>query len=98
MTVEERYRERYKSGDTPWDVGQPDFNLIEVVTKKPILRSLTPFLHEQNMDDEKTADQVKADHLRSLGPELGPVFSALSNDLAWLQVSNSLVPILPAGH
>ena len=37
MTVEERYRERYKSGDTPWDVGQPDFNLIEVVTKKLIL-------------------------------------------------------------
>jgi methyl halide transferase len=36
MTIEERYRERYKSGDTPWDVGQPDFNLIEVVTQKPI--------------------------------------------------------------
>jgi len=37
MTVEERYRKRYKSGDTPWDIGQPDFNLIEVVTQKPIL-------------------------------------------------------------
>jgi len=36
MTVEDRYRKRYKSGDTPWDVGQPDFNLIEVVTQKPI--------------------------------------------------------------
>jgi len=36
MTVEERYKERYKSGDTPWDVGKPDFNLIEVVTQKPI--------------------------------------------------------------
>jgi SAM-dependent methyltransferase len=36
MTVEERYKERYKSGDTPWDVGKPDFNLIAVVTKKPI--------------------------------------------------------------
>jgi SAM-dependent methyltransferase len=36
MTVEERYRERYKSEDTPWDVGRPDFNLIEVVTRKPI--------------------------------------------------------------
>ncbi len=36
MTIEERYRERYKSGDTPWDIGQPDFNLIEVVTQKPI--------------------------------------------------------------
>jgi methyl halide transferase len=32
MTIEERY----KAGDTPWDVGQPDFNLIEVVTKQPI--------------------------------------------------------------
>ena len=37
MTIEKRYRERYKSGDTPWDVSQPDFNLIEVVTEKPIL-------------------------------------------------------------
>jgi 2-polyprenyl-3-methyl-5-hydroxy-6-metoxy-1,4-benzoquinol methylase len=37
MTLEEHYRERYKSEDTPWDVGQPDCNLIEVVTKKPIL-------------------------------------------------------------
>ena len=37
MTIEERYRDRYESGDTPWDIGQPDFNLIEVVTQKPIL-------------------------------------------------------------
>lgn len=37
MTVEKLYRERYKSGDTPWNAGQPDFNLIEVVTKNPIL-------------------------------------------------------------
>jgi SAM-dependent methyltransferase len=37
MTIEKRYRERYESGDTPWDVNQPDFNLIEVVTEKPIL-------------------------------------------------------------
>jgi SAM-dependent methyltransferase len=36
MTVAERYKERYKSGDTPWDIGQPDFNLIEVVNKHPI--------------------------------------------------------------
>lgn len=36
MTIEEGYGERYKSGDTPWDVGQPDFNLIEVVTQKPV--------------------------------------------------------------
>ena len=37
MTVEEQYRERYRSGDTPWDVGRPDFNLVEVVTQLPIL-------------------------------------------------------------
>ena len=36
MTIEKRYRERYKAGDTPWDAGQPDFNLVEVVNKKPI--------------------------------------------------------------
>jgi len=36
MTIEEGYRERYKSGSTPWDVGKPDFNLIEVVTQGPI--------------------------------------------------------------
>jgi len=34
MTIEERYQERYKSGDTPWDIGRPDFNLIDVVTQK----------------------------------------------------------------
>jgi SAM-dependent methyltransferase len=37
MTAEEQYRERYKSGDIPWDAGRPDFNLIEVVTQKPVL-------------------------------------------------------------
>jgi SAM-dependent methyltransferase len=36
MTIEKRYRERYKSGDTPWDTGQPDFNLIETVTENNI--------------------------------------------------------------
>jgi SAM-dependent methyltransferase len=36
MTVEARYEERYKSGNTPWDVGRPDFNLIDIVTEKPI--------------------------------------------------------------
>ena len=37
MTIEERYKDRYKSGDTPWDAGQPDFNLIETVTENNIL-------------------------------------------------------------
>ena len=39
MTIQERFKKRYKSGDTPWDVGKPDFNLIEVVTQKPIQSS-----------------------------------------------------------
>ncbi len=34
--MEGSFRERYRSGNTPWDIGQPDFNLIEVVTKRPI--------------------------------------------------------------
>jgi SAM-dependent methyltransferase len=37
MTVEKRYKKRYKSGDTPWDAGKPDFNLIETVTDHNIL-------------------------------------------------------------
>lgn len=36
MTVEDRYKERYERGDTPWDIGRPDFNLVEMVTKRPI--------------------------------------------------------------
>ncbi|MBN2316786.1 MAG: class I SAM-dependent methyltransferase [Sedimentisphaerales bacterium] len=36
MTVEEEYRARYQSGDILWDVGRADYNLIEVVTQKPI--------------------------------------------------------------
>lgn len=36
MSIESRYKERYRSGDTPWDIGRPDFNLIDVVTRTPI--------------------------------------------------------------
>jgi SAM-dependent methyltransferase len=36
MTVEKRYKDRYRTGDTPWDIGRPDFNLIETVTEHPI--------------------------------------------------------------
>lgn len=32
-----RFNQRYQAGDTPWDFGQPDFNLIEVVTQTPVL-------------------------------------------------------------
>jgi methyl halide transferase len=33
MSVNKRFKERYKTGNTPWDIGKPDFNLIETVTK-----------------------------------------------------------------
>jgi hypothetical protein len=36
MSVEELYKQRYKTGATPWDIGKPDFNLIETVNKTPI--------------------------------------------------------------
>ena len=36
MTVEKRFKERYEACDTPWDIGKPDFNLIEAVTSTPI--------------------------------------------------------------
>jgi len=38
------------------------------------------------MAEEKTAEQVKAERIEKLGPKLGPVFHALSDDVAWLQV------------
>ena len=36
MTTEERFQKRYESGDTPWDIGKPDFNLIQTVTTMAI--------------------------------------------------------------
>jgi SAM-dependent methyltransferase len=30
MKTEDKYKERYKMGNTPWDIGKPDFNLVEV--------------------------------------------------------------------
>ena len=36
MSLEKRFKERYKTGDTPWDIGKSDFNLTEIVEKKPI--------------------------------------------------------------
>jgi len=38
------------------------------------------------MADERTADQVRKEHLDKLGPQLGPIFSELRDDFAWLQV------------
>ncbi|SHK90629.1 class I SAM-dependent methyltransferase [Desulforamulus aeronauticus] len=34
--IEERYKERYQAGNTPWDIGKPDFNLIQTVTTMSI--------------------------------------------------------------
>lgn len=36
MTIEKRYNERYEAHDTPWDIGKPDFNLIQTITTTPI--------------------------------------------------------------
>ncbi|MGA9755787.1 MAG: methyltransferase domain-containing protein [Desulfobaccales bacterium] len=32
MTAAENFQKRYESGDTPWDIGRPDFNLIQTVS------------------------------------------------------------------
>jgi len=34
--MENHFEERYKTGNTPWDHGTPDVNLIDMVTMKPI--------------------------------------------------------------
>jgi len=36
MTVEDRFKGRYEAQDTPWDIGQADFNLVQMVTSTPI--------------------------------------------------------------
>ena len=36
MTPEDRFNEQYKEGSAPWDIGKPDFNLIQTVTTTPI--------------------------------------------------------------
>src|ERR1035437_9400662 len=36
MTPEDRFNEHYKEGSAPWDIGKPDFNLIQTVTTTPI--------------------------------------------------------------
>ena len=36
MSDQERWEERYRTGNTPWDIGRPDVNLIDMVTKRPI--------------------------------------------------------------
>ncbi|MCO1602815.1 hypothetical protein [Desulfosporosinus nitroreducens] len=34
--IGEGYKKRYKAGETPWDLGRPDFNLIQTVTTMDI--------------------------------------------------------------
>lgn len=34
--MENRFEERYRTGDTPWDHGMPDANLLDMVMQRPI--------------------------------------------------------------
>jgi methyl halide transferase len=36
VSKQEQYKERYKAKTTPWDTGRPDFNLVDIVEKKPV--------------------------------------------------------------
>ncbi len=36
------------------------------------------------MTQHKTADQVRDEHLRTLGPTVGPLYDALYNEVTWL--------------
>lgn len=36
MSEENRFKERYKAGDTAWDIGKPDSNLIQTLITTPI--------------------------------------------------------------
>ena len=36
MSAEDPFNEHYRQGSAPWDIGKPDFNLIQTVTTTPI--------------------------------------------------------------
>lgn len=36
MALKKRFKKMYETGYTPWDIGKPDFNLIQTVTATPI--------------------------------------------------------------
>ncbi|MCG6533839.1 MAG: class I SAM-dependent methyltransferase [Syntrophales bacterium LBB04] len=36
---QEEYKEHYKAKFTPWEIGRPDFNLVEMINKGPIEKS-----------------------------------------------------------
>ena len=35
MTPEDHFSEAYRKGTPPWDIGKPDFNLVQTVTTCP---------------------------------------------------------------
>ena len=39
---QDEYRERYKTETTPWDIGRPDYNLVDIVGKRPIEQCKRP--------------------------------------------------------
>ena len=49
------------------------------------------------MAESKTADEVRDEHLRTLGPELGPLYSALYDEVSWLHAKWKQYRILFAG-
>ncbi len=36
MNRKERFQSRYETGDTPWEIGRPDFNLVNIVESLPL--------------------------------------------------------------
>ena len=36
MAVENHFKESYTTGNAPWDIGKPDFNLIQIMNTTPI--------------------------------------------------------------
>ena len=36
MNPEDRFSARYREGSAPWDIGKPDFNLLQIVKTFPI--------------------------------------------------------------
>jgi len=36
MNEEERFNNRYETGNIPWDIGRPDYNLVDVINQTPI--------------------------------------------------------------
>jgi len=37
MNEEERFNDRYQTGNIPWDIGRPDYNLVNIVIDTPII-------------------------------------------------------------